>query len=30
MENGKPKFNWLGLIVDILKVAIGYIAGVNL
>ena len=30
MEKEKKKFNWLGLIVDILKVAIGYIAGTNI
>lgn len=30
MEKERKKFNWLGLIVDILKVAIGYIAGTNI
>ena len=30
MEKEKKKFNWLGLLVDILKVAIGYIAGTNI
>ena len=30
MEKERKKFNWLGLIVDILKVTIGYIAGTNI